>query len=151
MSMTTLFREQTGVAGAVLSAAGVVSNTPYLTAAVDIKSSVGRKFVAVVNVGVIGSSGTVDGAFYWSATSGGSYSAIGSASLVQDTAGSKIHTVEVSTDKVVATYPTAKWLKFGVSIGTANTPVGAVVLSTDGGYLPTTDASALGGQNVYFV
>lgn len=87
----------------------------------------GRRFVADVMLGTIGSGASVTGGFYWCATSGGFYVAITGVQMTADTAGSRAHVVEVSTEQVLAFAPTAGFIKFAIVSATANTTCAVVV------------------------
>lgn len=135
--------ERVSVVGLVLPIA-TFSATAYKTDAIDMSKY--RRFLFIVPVGVIGSSATVDFNVAWSATSGGTYASLGTgAAIVQDTAGSDWHLIEVATEFVYNAHPTAGWLKGQLTIGTANTPCAVVALGFDPRLKPVTqDAAAIG-------
>jgi hypothetical protein len=81
----------------------------------------GRRFMGILSVGAIGSSASVSGSWYWSATTGGSYVAITGTAITADTAGSDVHVVEVSTEQAIAFAAGVGFIKFGIASATAAT------------------------------
>ncbi len=120
----------------------------YLGDAISLDSDTGRRFVAYVNVGTIGSSGTVDFEFRWSATSTGTYVTITGSGIVQDVAGGKTHQVEVSTEQIVAFASGAKWMKPYLKTLVAATPTSVVVLAREMAHPPCTNGAANNGQSI---
>jgi len=132
--------ELSAIVDGILPFAGTAGS--YLTGAIDM--SLYRRLVAYILGGVIGSSGTVDGKWQWSATSGGSYATLTATALVQDVAGSKFHADEVAIEQVYALQPTAKFLKYSLVTAVAATPVGVIVVGFDASYLPVTQGTIAG-------
>lgn len=147
MPLTNRVTEEATVVG-VIAASGGSAGT-QLSEAISLASSTARRLVAYLNVGTIGSSATVDAHFKWAATSGGSYTTITSTAITQDTTGSKVHQVELLVEKLIADQPTAKYVKFEVTVGTASTPYAATVVGFDSPYLPVTAGADVGQTVVY--
>lgn len=120
----------------------------YYSDAINLNGDSGRRFEADVNVGAIGASATVDFEFQWSATSGGTYATVTGTAITQDTAGSKTHRVECSTEQVVQLHPTAKFIKGYLKTLVAATPTGVTIRSKDMNYLPATNSASAIGQVV---
>jgi hypothetical protein len=120
----------------------------YYSDAIPLQADYGRRFLAVVNVGTIGSSGTVDFGFQWSATVSGTYASITGAAITQDTAGTLTHLIEVSTEQVLAAYPLATYMKGYLKTLVAATPTGVTVRSTDAAHKPITNTATYTGQVV---
>ena len=147
MSMTTRVTESSTVVGMIAANAGTPGT--FLSEAISLTAINGRRLVAYVSVGTIGASGTVDVEFEWAATSGGSYTAIASTAITQDTAGSKVHQIEVLTEYLMAENATAKFVKLKVVTGTAATPFAAVIVGHDGSDLPHAAGTDVGQTITY--
>jgi hypothetical protein len=145
MSATVRATEAIGLAATIDSKNGTGS---YYSDAISLDADAGRRFVAYVNVGTIGSSATVDFEFQWSATSGGTYATVTGAKITQDTAGSLTHRVEVTADQVKAAFPTATYMKGYLKTLVAATPTGVVVTAHDQAHMPAVSNAAHAGQTV---
>ena len=120
----------------------------YYGDAISLDSEIGRRFIAYVNEGTIGSSGTVDFEFQWSATSGGTYATITGAKMTQDATGGKTFSVEVSTEAIIALFPTAKYMKPYLKTLVAATPTAVTVIATEMAHPPCTNSAANAGAYV---
>jgi hypothetical protein len=120
----------------------------YYGDAISLDSTIGRRFVAYVNEGTIGSSGTVDFEFQWSATSGGTYATITGAKMVQDLTGGKTFQVEIATEAIIQLFPTAKWMKPYLKTLVAATPTSVIVVATEMAYVPCPQSAANAGAVV---
>jgi hypothetical protein len=132
--MTNRVTEESTVVGFIGSNAGTAGT--FLSDAVSLDSENGRRFLADIVVGTIGSSATVDAKFRWSATSGGTYADVTGTAMAQDITGSRVDTIETTAEYVKATYPTANYIKLQVITAVAATPFGAVIRGYDGGHKP---------------
>lgn len=120
----------------------------YYGDAISLDSTIGRRFIAYVSEGAIGSSGTVDFEFQWSATQGGTYATITGAKMAQDLVGGKTFMVELTTEAIIQLFPTAKWMKPYLKTLVAATPTSVVVLATQMAYLPCPQSAANAGAVV---
>lgn len=99
------------------------------------------RFLAILNVGALGSSATVNAGFEASTTSGGSYTAITATEITQISTGStNLVLVELKAE-TIAGLAVGPFLKFYVTVGTAASLVSAVVVGSYS-YLPSSAAGA---------
>lgn len=148
MSMSNRITEDATVVAQTLSNAGTAGI--FLSDAVSLDCDTGRRFLAIIQLGVIGSSGTVAAVLQWSATSSGTYANITGTAIVTDTAGSKTHLIEASVEQIKQFAPTAAFMKLSVTTAVAATPFGAVILGFDGAHKPITAGTDV-GQVIVFV
>lgn len=101
--------------------------TGVLTGAIDMRNY--RKVIGIYLSGTLGTSGTADFGATASATSGGTYAALGSAKnatqLAKATGDNKIVIVEVEQEDLL---PTQRYVKFTAKAGTANSTSAVIVL-----------------------
>lgn len=143
--MMNKIQEDTLVVSEILpvTATGSVALSP----AISLSAASGRHFNAYVLGGVRANSATLDGGWYWSATSGGSYVAITGTALTTDSASSLVHQSEVSTEQALAFAPTATYIKFGVTLGVGASPYAALVVARDSTYQPVSLTAGSGGAS----
>lgn len=142
MPYSSQINENVGLVATIepVSAAG-----SYLTDAIDL--GIARRLIAYIPVGTIGASATVDFAFEWATTSGGTYTVLTTGyAITQDTTGSKCHIVEFAVEQLKAANPTARFVKGKLTIGTAATPCAVVVLGGSERYQPVANQAAAIGQ-----
>ena len=88
------------------------------------------RVMAILNLGTLGSSATVNAHFTASATSGGSYATITGTTITQITSGStNLVLVEIKAESLAGA-SIGPWLKFSVTVGTAASLVSAVVVGS---------------------
>lgn len=113
------------------------SAAEHLSDEIDMKSY--HAICAIVSVGALGSSGTVDGGFKASATSGGSYAAVSGKSITQltqaGTDDNKQVIVHLRSDETGG----KEFVKFYLTPGTAAS-LGSVVVLGKPRYAPATDS-----------
>ncbi len=111
----------------------------YLTAAIDM--SKWESILAIVMAGDLGTNATVDAAFKASATSGGTYAAISGKAITQLTqAGTDKSNTQALIHLRAAEMPAGKpWVKLSMTVGTATSDSGAIVLGKAAHYLPSSD------------
>jgi len=116
----------------------------YLTAAIDM--SLWQSIQAIVLVGTLGSSATIDAKLTQATASGGAYKDVTGKGIVQLTdAGSdsdkqaiincRAEELDVANDY--------RYLKLSVTVGTATSDMGAIVMGTDARYQPGTDLTSV--------
>jgi hypothetical protein len=120
----------------------------YYSDAISLASNIGRRYVAYVSEGTIGSSGTVDFQFQWSATSGGTYATITGTAMAQDTVGGKTFMIETNTEQVISFAPTATYMKGYLKTLVAATPTSVIILATEMDYKPCTQSAANAGATI---
>ena len=143
MAMTTRITEDSSTQGVILASAG--TSGTFNSTAVSMDAATGRVIVADLNVGVIGTNATVDARLQWSATSGGTYANITGLSIVQDTAGSNLHTIEAKVESIKANYPTATYVRLQVVTAVNATPIAANIKTYYPNHVPI-PAGAKQGQ-----
>lgn len=132
------------VAGETLNPVGMIASVSgigsYYSDPISLDCDTGRKFVALVNTGTIGSSGTVDFTFATSTTAQGTYTAYSASAITQLTqsgdTGTKLSVVEVSTEAVKAAVSGAKYLKGYLKTLTAATPCSVTIIAVDPAHKP---------------
>lgn len=100
-----------------------------------------RRLLAIVQVGAFGASATVDVTFKAAATSGGVYTAVPGAAIVQAVAAGgndKVFLVELKAE-TLKSLGVGPFVKLSVTVGTAATLTSAVVLGTCDRYEPASD------------
>lgn len=98
-----------------------------------------RRIFAVVQVGALGSSATVNAKFTAAPTSGGSYVDVTGAAITQvDTAGSKIAILELKAETLAA-LGLGGFVKLSLTVGTAATLTSAVIYGSCARYEPASD------------
>lgn len=104
----------------------------FLSDAIPLDSSVGRRLWATILTGVIGAGGTVTIDLVGALTSGGTYNiTIPGSAIAADATGGNIHTITAGIDWITYTVPTAKFVKLRVVTATAATPIAAIVEGFD--------------------
>jgi len=147
MTMTARVTEESTVVAYIASQAGT-ANT-YYSDAISIDADTARRLVAYVNVGAIGTNATVDASLAWCNTSGGSYSAITSTAITQDTTGSHVHQLEATVENILANFPTAKYVKAKVITAVNATPFGVTVVGFDPAHRPVTAGTDVNQTTTY--
>ncbi len=133
--------EVINIAGTIQPAPGTAGT--LLSDAIPLDSDTGRRFLATVLTGTIGSSGTVDVSFVGATTSGGSYTiALTGSAITQDITGGNVHMIVIGTDWILANAPTAKFIKLKIVTAVAATPVAAIVQGFDCAHNPPTNNAA---------
>lgn len=148
MTMTAKPSEVSTVVGFIGANAGTAGT--FTSDAISLDSGTGRRFVADINMGTIGSSGTVDAMFRWCATSGGGYADMTETSMTQNTTGSKVDTIEAAVEQIMAKYPLAKYIKLQVVTAVAATPFAATVRSWDAAHHPVAAGTDQGTVKSWF-
>lgn len=125
MSLTTKQYEEYSVVGIIDPDAYTAGE--QLTAAIDM--SKWADIMAIVMAGDLGTNATLDGAFKASATSGGTYAAITAKAITQlteaGTDSNKQAIIHLRGDEM----PAGKtWVKLSMTVGTATSDAGAIVL-----------------------
>ena len=139
MTMTMRVTEESAVVGFIASNAGTAGT--FLSDAISLDADTGLRFVADINTGTIGSSGTVDAQFRWSATSGGTYATVTGTAMTQNTTGSKVDSIEVMVENILANFPLANYIKLQVITAVAATPFSAVIRGFDGAHKPVSSGT----------
>lgn len=96
-----------------------------------------RRLMAIVNVGVV-TTGTVDFQFQSSTTSGGAYTLIPGAQIVQITASNKIALLELSIETLM-NLGVGPWVRGALIIGTAASFVSVEMAGGASRYEPSSD------------
>lgn len=125
--------EATNIVGTIQTASGTGT---YASDVWSLSSQYGRRFIAYVNIGVIGSSGTVAYTFQVSTTSTGTYTSVTGGAIESNTTGGQTPSVEVDIEQVYNSYPTAKFMRGYLTLGVAGTQTGVVILSTEMSNMP---------------
>jgi hypothetical protein len=124
-------------AAGVHSANQSTGSSPYDTAAIPLAKL--RRVMFLIDVGVVGGSGTVDFKVRWCATSGGTYNDLSNTSITQITASTAYAIVEITTEQVINAQPTAKFIKGRLTIGTASSQVSVIPLGEMCRYEPASN------------
>lgn len=97
------------------------------------------RVIFLINVGVLGSSATVDFKVQASATSGGTYADVSGTSITQITSGAtNFVTVEVTREALMASSQ-GPYIKGVLTVGTAASQAGVVALGAEPRYGPASD------------
>lgn len=135
-SYTEKLGQQLNVIGQY-SPASIAAST-VLTAAIDMAKH--RRVLFVIQTGVLGSSATVDFSVTQSPTSGGSYVAFSPAKaitqLVKASNDNNIVLIEVATEELTQGN---RFIKGNITVGTAASILGVIVLASDDRYHPAAD------------
>lgn len=124
-----------------------IAASTVLTAAIDMAKY--RRLLVIVQCGVLGASATVDVSVTQAATSGGSYTALSPAKaitqLVKASNDNSVALIDVAAEELTAGQ---RFVKISITVGTAASILGVVVLGSDGRYHPQGDNLAAVVQTV---
>jgi hypothetical protein len=149
MALTSRMTEISTVVGFIAANSGATGSSPWLSDAISLDCDTARRLVAYINVGTLGGSSTVDAKFQYATASGGSYSDITNTAMTQDTTGSRVDQIEAMVENIYNNYPTAKWVKLRVAIGTAATPFSATIVGYDPAHVPIAVGTDVGTTTTY--
>ena len=108
------------------------------------------KYQARLNIGAISGGATVDGGWYASTTSGGSYTQIPGTSLTQVTATPTNMITSEITAETIQNAGLGNFIKYQVTVGTAAVVLGAELIGGPSHYDPASDYGLVPDQAQYF-
>jgi hypothetical protein len=131
-------------AAGIHTASQTTGSSPYDTAAIPLAKV--RRTLFIIDLGALGTSGTVDFKVRWCATSGGTYNDLSNTSITQRTQaggdGTQYVLVEITTEQVINAQPTAQFIKGRLTIGTAASQVAVIPLCAMERYEPASGTNS---------